>query len=879
MRTLIVTILLMYGIACQALAAEPLAFEQVREEGRAKSLFLKGAEKKIESTQTIPTANLDQFKKSIGPVLAQKCVACHGPDSTKANLRVDRLNPDLLTGPDVDRWRGIYKVLSNSEMPPEDEAGSRLADADRRTIVDWLSEELSKASVVRRNRSEHSSFRRMTKYEYNYALQDLLGLTYPIANSLPPETASEDGFKNSSDLLQMSPMQFEAYRELGLKALQRVTVSGERPPAVTYLISMREVMDKVSADKEMGDKKNRFNKSAEDYRNHRNRPHLLNQSTGEGIHFAEGGAVPKPGEFSGKNPDLSPVVFVLPRSNELKINLDRFLPDEGLMRVRIRTGRTTNEPDEYASLRLIFSAHTSNNANFSQVVSQRDLPVSALASKPEFIEFDIPLSEIQRNPFRKLETTFPRRDEFLHIRNESSGRGGKEPLEVLIDYIEVSAPHFDQWPPPSHLNIFMESQHKSDEQVYGREVLARFLERAWRRPVAAEEVVPFMDLFSKYRPDFDTFEGAMLEVLATVLASPEFLYLTQRSPAEDAQKPDAQKPETQRSGTISDQELASRLSFFLWSSVPDQELLDLARKGTLKDPAVLNAQVDRMLADPRARRFSEHFVEQWLGLDGLESVTHVKDAALKEAMRQEPIAFFREALRSNSSVMDFLHSDYVVVNERLAQHYGIPGVFGPHFRKVPGAAPTHRGGLLTAAGTLAMNSDGADSHPLKRGVWLLERVLQDPPPPPPADVPKVDLTDPRIAEMTLKERIADHRNKPSCISCHSRIDPWGIAFENYDALGAWRTNIKNKPVDATSALFSKQELAGVEGLKRYLLADRQDQFARAMVHKMSAYALGRPLTFADHADVDGLTIQFRRKGDQLADLIHLVVTSNLFNSK
>ena len=872
MRTLIVAILVVCANACRLLAAEPvtpLTWDEVREAGRTKSLFLKEAEKKVESTPAIPTANLDHFRKSIRPVLAQKCVACHGPDSTMANLRVDRLNPDLLTGPDVDRWRGIYKVLSNSEMPPDDEAEYRLADSERKSIVDWLSDEMSKASLVRRSRAEHSSFRRMTKYEYNYALQDLLGLTYPIANSLPPETASEDGFKNSSDLLQMSAMQFEAYREIGLKALQRVTVSGERPQPVTYLVSMQAVLEQVT-----GEKAKRFNKADENYRSHRNRPHLLNQATGDGVQFAGGDAVPNPGAMAGHNPEVSPVVFVLPRSSELKMNLDRFLPDEGTMRVRIRAGRTTNEPNEHASLRLIFSAHTSNNANFSQVVSERDLPVTAPADKPEFLEFDIPLSEIQRNPFRKLETTFPRRDEFLHIRNESSTRGGKEPLQVVIDYLEVSAPHFDQWPPQSHLNIFIDSKHKSDEHTYGREVLTRFLERAWRRPVGAEEVVPFLGLFSKYRPDFDTFEGAMLEVLATVLASPEFLYLTQRSAAEDMHKPVAQKP-----ATISDQELASRLSFFLWSSVPDQELLQLAAQGKLQDPAVLKLQVGRLLADPRAERFARHFVEQWLGLDGMDSVTHVKDAALREAMRQEPIAFFREALRSNSSVMDFLHSDYVVVNERLAQHYGVPGVFGPHFRKVPSDGETHRGGILTAAGLLTMNSDGSDSHPLKRGVWLLERVLQDPPPPPPADVPKVDLTDPRILEMTLKERIADHRSKPACISCHSRIDPWGIAFENYDALGSWRTNIKNKPVDATSALFNKQELAGMDGLKRYLLAERQDQFARAMVHKMSAYALGRPLTFADHADVDGLTAQFRIKGDRLADLIHLVVTSSLFNSK
>ncbi len=866
MRILILMILLVCGNAYHSLAAEtvdrPLTLDEVREAGRAKSLYLKDAEKKTASTPAIPTANFDHFRTVIGPVLTKNCVPCHGPDSTMGNLRIDRLNADLLTGPDVDRWRGIYKVLSNAEMPPEDEPEYKLADADRKMVVDWLSEEMSKASIARRNRSEHSSFRRMTKYEYNYALQDLLGLPYPIANILPPETVSEDGFKNSSELLQMSALQFEAYRELGRKALQRVTVSGERPKPVTYIISMEDMMQKLA------DRAKRPPKTESNMRNRRGL-HLLNQSTGEEVPFSGGDAVPKPGEVAGHNPALSSVVFVLPRNNELKMNLDRFLPDEGTMRVRIRAGRTTNEPDEYTSLRLIFSAHTSNNANFSQVISQRDMPVTGSADKPEFIEFDIPLSEIQRNPFRKLETTFPRRDEFLHIRNESSTRGGEEPLQVVIDYIEVSAPHFDQWPPQSHLNIFIESKNKSDEQIYGREVLTRFLERAWRRLVAAGEVVPFLELFAKYRPDFDTFEGAMLEVLATVLATPEFLYLTQRSSGEA----------TKKSGTISDLELASRLSFFLWSSVPDEELLALARKGTLHDPAVWNSQVDRMLADPRAQRFSQHFVEQWLGLDGIENITHVKDDSLLDAMRQEPIAFFREALGSNDRVMDFVHSDYVVVNERLAQHYGIPGVFGPQFRKVQVSSAAHRGGILTAAGLLTMNSDGADSHPLKRGVWLLERILQDPPPPPPADVPKVDLTDPRILEMTLKERLADHRNKPSCISCHSRIDPWGIAFENYDALGAWRTNIKNKPVDATSVLFNKQELAGVDGLKRHVLADRQDQFARAMVHKMSAYALGRPLTFADHADIDDLTAQFRKKGDRLVDLIHLVVSSNLFNSK
>jgi hypothetical protein len=361
----------------------------------------------------------------------------------------------------------------------------------------------------------------------------------------------------------------------------------------------------------------------------------------------------------------------------------------------------------------------------------------------------------------------------------------------------------------------------------------------------------------------------MLEVLATVLATPEFLYLTQKLPDDPTKIPKA----------ISGLELASRLSIFLWSSIPDEELLRLAQQEQLKDPGVLAVQVKRMLADPRARRFSRNFVQQWLGMDGLNSVTHVTDSALKEAMQDEPIAFFDEVLKSNSSVMDFIHSDYAVVNERLAEHYQIPGVYGPHFRKVPIEPQTNRGGILTGAAILTMNSDGKDSHPLKRGIWMLERILQDPPPPPPPNVPEVDLTDPEILKMTLKERIADHRNKPACISCHAKIDPWGIAFENYDALGVYRIRIGNKPVDATSELFNKQELAGMDGLKRYLLMDRQDQFARAMVHKMTAYALGRPLSFSDRTDIDGLTVQFRKEGDRLGDLVNLIISSKIFNSK
>jgi hypothetical protein len=248
-------------------------------------------------------------------------------------------------------------------------------------------------------------------------------------------------------------------------------------------------------------------------------------------------------------------------------------------------------------------------------------------------------------------------------------------------------------------------------------------------------------------------------------------------------------------------------------------------------------------------------------------------------MRQEPVALFSEMLTNNESVLNFIHADYTMANERLARHYGIDGVLGNHFRRVRLDGDFRRGGLLTQAGPLAMNSDYPDSHPLKRGKWLLESLLNDPPPPPPPAVPQIDLANPEIAKMTLKERIEDHRNHPACISCHIKIDPWGIAFENYDALGKWRDQVQGKPVDASSELFNHQTLDGMEGLKRFLLQGRQDQFVAALVHKMTTFAIGRPLTFADRADLDAIAAEVRHGGDGLATMVTSIVSSELFRSK
>ncbi|MFT6238975.1 MAG: mono/diheme cytochrome c family protein [Paracoccaceae bacterium] len=833
----------------------------------------------------VPEANLSGFEKFVAPIFTQSCLNCHGPKKSKGKFRVDELDPNLLTGADIDQWVEVYEVLSNSEMPPDDEPDYHLGDEERARIVDWLGAEMDKASQVRRNEGVHTSFRRMANYEYNYALQDLLGLKLEFSEPLPPEAFSEDGFKNSSELLQMSAMQFETYREIALSALKKATVQGVRPEVVTYQIPMQEALDKASVLKSKP-----INKNDPDYSKKKRATHIFNKETGEGFFYrwtyyvvldrAQHGIWNlKPDKLVTEVPAVSKVVAVLPPSQQIKLDLGNSVPDEGLMRVRMRVGTTSNQANQDASLRLIFGFQTNNEGKMSARVSQSDVPVTSSVDDPQFITFEFPLNEIPRNPFRRSHEvgSSPNVTEFLEIQNipNAGTTGGGDPIEVHLDYVEIEAGVYETWPPRSHTKIFFDSPNKDDEDKYSREILKKFMTRAWRRPVKDEDVELYCALFTKYRPEFVSFEETLIEVLATVLAAPEFLYLIQGDPGDHANG----------SATVSDLELASRLSFFLWSSIPDSALLELALEGKLKNPEVLDSQIERMLTDSRSERFSQNFLEQWLGLEALETViidqTKFKGYhdIFKENIVKEPLAFFEEVLKKNSSIMDFLDSDYLMINEALARHYGIPEVYGQEFRKVTVGPESNRGGLLTTAAVMTMNSTGLDSNPLKRGIWMLERILHDPPPPPPPNVPVVDLTDPKILSMTQKERMADHRNQAACRSCHSKIDPWGISLENYDALGSYRTKIKGEPVEATAVLYNKQKLDGVGSMKNYLLATRQDQFARAMVHKLSSYALGRPMSFSDRSEIDKMTRELRKSGDGLKDLVLIVIRSGLFNTK
>ena len=839
------------------------------------------------STRTVvPKTDVAGFHKDIAPIFANACVQCHGPETQEGNIRIDTLDPDLIRGDDVSWWLEVLAVLGNGEMPPADEA--TLSDGDRGRIIQWLASEIQIASKVRRAERGHSSFRRMTRYEYNYALQDLLGLPFDFGQDLPPEANSEDGFQNSAEMLHMSAMQFGTYHESARNALLRATVRGERPEPIYWGVSMKaasagawESQDGQLAEireqhKDDADKlEQELERQMADFRTERGGTHYKNlaseRTADASWHYDSAQYAWKPTETKPEVPTEFENVAIIPPRHELIVELGNRVPDRGPLRVRVRAARTAVNGDRTPSLQLEFGWQASNDSSAAVKISDRDRVIDAVPEEPKWYQWEVPLSEIYpRNSFRKTakmgETPNP--SELIKLVNNAVSRG-----DIQIDYVEVTAPVYEQWPPQSHTRIFSESESKADEVKYARELLTEFMTRAWRCDVDVSEVDQKLALYHRIRPECEDFQQAMIEVLATVLSSPRFLYLVQVD------------PNSTPVSNLRDEELATRLSMFLWCSTPDDELQQQAAAGRLSDREVLVRQVKRMLADPRTERFSMHFVRQWLGMQLLDyldvdrKVYTQFDRQLKEAMQQEPVAFFHEVLQNNRSVIDFLHADYTLANERLARHYGLNNVFGNEFRRVSFDPRSRRGGLLTQAGLLAMNSDGKDSHPLKRGIWMLESLLNDPPPPPPPAVPEINLADPEIAKLTLKQRIEHHRDHAACMSCHAKIDPWGIAFENFDAVGSWRNEVQGKPVDASSVLFNGQQLEGMDGLKRFLLEHRQDQFVRALVHKMTTFALGRTLTFGDHAGVDEITTNLRKQGDGLATMVTLVVTNELFLTK
>jgi hypothetical protein len=411
-----------------------------------------------------------------------------------------------------------------------------------------------------------------------------------------------------------------------------------------------------------------------------------------------------------------------------------------------------------------------------------------------------------------------------------------------------------------------------------RECLTRFAERAWRRPVKADEVDRYTAVYAEERAAGEKPRAAYLSAMAGVLASKSFFFL-------ESGDPDSQRL------SLDDYELASRLSYFLWGSLPDEPLLEAARSGSLKRPEVLRSQVARMIADPKIDRFLEAFPYQWLEMDRVgmfppdRKIYRDYDLWLENSMKREPVETFAEAFRENLPVGDLLAGDWSMVNARLAEHYNLPAPAEAGFRRTRFTAEQHRGGLLTQAAVLSLTSDGTRHRPVHRGVWVSEAMFGVTPPPPPPNVQPLEPTPSNVEKTTIRGQLAAHSTSATCAACHRKIDPLGFAFENYDAVGRWRTHEEtaagkgaSPPVDASGILPDGRAFSGPDEFKR-LLASDTSTFAEAVVGKLATFALRRAMTVDDRAAIKEIAASVEAEGYPLRSLVEAVATSNLIQSR
>lgn len=788
------------------------------------------------------------FKHEVYPVLKKHCFKCHGPEKQKSDLRLDTLSPDLLNDrPAAETWHDVLNALNLGEMPPEEE--TQLNDKDRQALIGWLTAEVKRAAEAQRKTGSGAALRRLNRVEYNNTMRDLLGIADDYARDLPPDSVSKDGFKNNGAALRISDMQLEYYLKAARNALARVIVTRPKPNV------FHQKFTKTVQDKGRGEI-------------------WTNNLARWGTFVSRLEEYPEEGEF---------IVRVTARS----------VPSQtkGHPRLGVTVGfRADVSAPSRELTRVDVTSAESQTYEFRGRMEQFPLPSKTQSKYPGLLVW-------ARNVY--TDGTDPGRPKLVNVPQPKREKGEKKKKarkewsypndpdfpQIIVESLEFEGPIFAQWPPKHHTDILFESDLRdTDEPAYAREVMQRFISRAFRRPVESAEVESYFAYYKRIRGQTDSPEAALREALAMVLVSPDFLYLVE--PA----SPDGKR-------TLSGHELASRLSYFLHATQPNAQLNDLAANGNLQHAETLTSQTRRMLKDDRAWQFIEQFTDQWLDLGAIDRVAINPefypdfDNDLKPEMRRETQRYFAEILRNDLSTLNLLDSQFAVLNEPLARHYGLKGPKGSAFQRVDLKADDPRGGVLTHGAILLGNSTGADSHPVKRAVWLRDRLLNDPPAPPPPNVPALDEENPDVARLPVRQQLELHRMDPACADCHRGIDPWGVALESFGADGLWRNEILRKekvgkrqkdiriPVKSDATLPDGHKVSGIADLKRYLVVEKHGKFARALTSRLLAYALGRSLELGDADTVDALTRSFAANDHNLRTLIEEIVVSEPFTTK
>ncbi len=844
----------------------------------------------------------------VAQFLEQNCFKCHGPKAQKGGLRLDEVGANFLEGKNADLWHEVTDRMNLGEMPPEEETKPDPKAAA--AVSEWIGNELKRAEHEARVAGGRSHMRRLNRDEYANTVGELLHLDPQFVNTVReqlPADGKAEGFDRMASALFFDETQLEQYlataETIALRAIQDAT-----PPEVKKEEFLKA--DKLKYPKETFMVPNIKTKTEVE------RGYLPYAIRDGGVEV-----------WSQGNYDHNKTGFGFlhsPIINSALFGVDKLVVMDGYYRIRVKAGGFPGERGEPIRLRLTWAANAPNE-------SKHYIEIKGTLEQPETVETTVFLragsgeqkpqisiawnglttqinnekegkfSRAQQENSRAIEKAIADRapqEEMAALKARGAEivetmynnyHGPSQLLDPKVDVtkiprlflqtIEIEGP-IVEWPPASHKLLGLTNELSQDE-AGARAIFEKILPRACRRPVQPEETARIVGVVMKAIQKHGLgFREALRMGLQTVLCSPEFTFLQEPNPA--GQKVPARP--------VTSHELASRLSYFLWSSMPDDELFGLAASGRIREPAVLRAQVTRMLADRKARQLVENFGGQWLSVrefgtvkpDPKEYNSYDHDLELAEA--EEPLAFFQEVLAKNLPVTCFLDSDFLMVNERLAKHYGIKEVTGSEFRPVAVGPDLHRGGVLGMAGLLTLLADGTRTLPVRRAAWVRGQLLDDPPLPPP---PNAGAIQPNAAgkNLTVRERLERHRNEPNCASCHDKLDPYGLALENYDAIGAWRTkqngeNLRgNTPAIAPAGkLKSGREFSDVATYKSALLAEK-DKFARAFATKMLTYALCRPVGYVDHATVDQLTNALAKNEYRMQSLVQAIVESAPFQTR
>jgi mono/diheme cytochrome c family protein len=784
-------------------------------------------------------------------LFTQYCITCHNQKLRTAGLALDSVDVTQ-PGANEELWERVVEKLRAASMPPP--GRPRPDPATYRAVAGWLEAEIDRASAVSPRPGRISVVHRLNRTEYNNAVRDLLGLdrSVDVRSLLPGDETADGSFDNFADVLTISTAHLERYLSVARQVTRLATGLPPASPVVaTFEIPLHVVQDDRQSEE-------------------------LPLGSRGGIavrhHFAVDGEYLIKVRLRRQYQDY---IMGMGWPQQLDIRLDGRL----LKRFTVGGGAKGRPAGaSYAGDGEPGYAGDPEWEKYMQVGGDADLQIRVpIAAGPRTVgvTFVRELWEPEGLPQPLQRGRVLTNDEqYMGYASVGSVQIGG-PFQVAATSTET----------PSRRTIFTcRPRTSSDEVPCATRILSRMARLAYRRPIGEADIRTLLAFFTRGREDGGSFDAGIQFALERVLVDPDFLLRVHRDPPALRPGTDRTAAPAAAASRLRDTELASRLSFFLWSSIPDDRLLGLAERGQLSNPQTLEQQVRRMLADPRAAdTLVDNFAAQWLNLRRVgEVVVHPDfypdfDDTLLEAFKRETELFVGSTIREDRSVLDLLRANYTYVNERLARHYRIPGIYGSRFRRVTLPNLEQRGGLLANGSILATTSYPDRTSPVLRGKWLLNNIFGLPvPPPPPGVDTNLAETKPGARPPSIRERLAQHRRDPACASCHAVIDPLGFALENFDAIGGWRTvDESGQQVDASGSAASGAKVEGLAGL-RALLLDEPDQFPRTVTEKLLAYGLGRRLEYGDRPAVRKIVRDAAAHDYRWSSLILGIVESPVF---